>query len=48
MISLVRKFLIELQKFQTIQKQLYMKKIPKERYISPEERQKTIDDLRLA
>ena len=46
------KLLIELQKPEKlrnriIQKQLHDKEILIERYISPEERQKLIDDLRL-
>ena len=55
-ISLVIKFLIKSRKFQkiynkTIQRQLQFrmikkyKRIPEERYISPEKRQKIIDEL---
>ena len=49
-IWLVIKFLIELQKFQKKSETVaneHDKEIPKERYISPEERQKMIDELRL-
>ena len=43
------KLLTELQKFQKIHNKIneHDKEIPKERYISPEERQKIIEDLRL-
>ena len=44
------KLLIELEKFQKIHKKKnseHYKEIPKERYISPGERQKIIDDPRL-
>ena len=55
MILLIIKLLSKLQKFQNIhnkiiQRKLQMiiiKKLPKERYLFPEERQKNIDDLRL-
>ena len=44
-IWLVIKLLIELRKFQKINRMI--KKMPKERYISPEGRQEIIDELRL-
>ena len=55
MVSLLIKLMIKLRKSEerhhkVIQKQLQMtmiKKIPKEGYTSPEEREKIIDDLRL-
>ena len=54
-IWLVIKLLTELRKFQKIHSKIVrnqlqiskIKKIPKERYISPDERQKITDDLRL-
>ena len=39
--------LIELQKFQKIVTNELDKERPKERYVSPEERQETIDELKL-
>ena len=51
---IVMKLLIELQNFQKIHNKIIQrhrnendKEIPKERYISPEERKKIIDELRL-
>ena len=48
------KLLIKLQKFQKIRNKIFQeqlqksdKEIPKERYVSPEERQEIIDELRL-
>ena len=46
MIELVIKLLIKLRKFQKITNE-HDKEISQERHISPEERQKIIDDLRL-
>ena len=46
-IWLVIKLLIELQKFQKIVTNELDKERPKERYVSPEERQETIVELKL-